>query len=316
MAISDPETPLTKLGKPQPGPGWALLWVLFYLVITQIPGGLLATAILGGEVLTNPAKALLMDELGPRKYLTSGHATLALVIGLGIAQILSWIYAMVLLRRFHGPFWRQKIGLETWKLSDLVGGLGLGLGLFFLAEGLSLLARHYIPQIPREGEASSMLSPWPWWSGVLVIGLGPAIGEELFCRGFLGQGLVARLGALRGILFTSFLFGIMHVDPGQAFYAAVLGILLHALALFTRSLYGPIIAHFTNNSLTMLGVCHDSPLRNGLQILETQIQAHPWFSLAIGVFFSGVVLGILRFLHWPPRPANPNCQPKEIQNGI
>lgn len=316
MAISDPDTPLAHVRKAQPGPGWAVLWVVFYLILTQIPGGLLATGILGLEILTNPSKALLMDELGPRKYLTSGHATLALVLGLGVAQLLSWAYALLLLRRFHGPSWRQKIGLGHWRFSDLASGLALGLGLFFLAEGLSLLARHYIPQIPREGEGASMLAPWPWWAGVLVIGLGPAIGEELFCRGFLGQGLVTRLGAMRGVLLTSFLFGIMHVDPGQALYAAVLGILLHALALFTRSLNGPIIAHFTNNSLTMLGVCHDSPFRGGLETLETHIQAHPWTSLALGVFLSGLVLGFLRVFFRFIRPSNSQIQPQGETNGL
>jgi membrane protease YdiL (CAAX protease family) len=316
VAISDPNIPFVAGRKPQPGPGWAMLWVLFYLIITQIPGGLIATGILCWEILTNPAKALLMDELGPRKYLTSGQATLALVVGLGVAQVLSWIYAFVLLRRFHGQYWIQRIGLHYFKFSDLFCGLGLGFGLFFLAEGLSLLARHYIPQIPREGEAASMLAPWPWWSGILVIGLGPAIGEELFCRGFLGQGLVARMGSLYGLLFTSFLFGIMHVDPGQALYAAVLGMLLHALALFTGSLYGPIIAHFTNNSLTMLGVCHDSPLREGLETLETQIQANPWTSLTLGVFLSGLVLGALRFVFVKPQPINECFNPKELKNGL
>ncbi len=316
MAISDQITPLIPLRKPQPGPGWALLWVVFFLVITQIPGGLLATGILGVEILTDPSKSLLMEELGPRKYLTSGHATLALVLGLGVAQILSWAYAFVLLRRFHGPSWRQKIGLKNWKFSDLAGGFALGLGLFFLAEGLSLLARQYVPQIPREGEAAAMLAPWPWWAGVLVIGLGPAIGEELFCRGFLGQGLVARLGALRGVLLTSVLFGIMHVDPGQALYAAVLGILLHALALFTKSLVGPMVAHFTNNSLTMLGVCHDSPFRGGLETLENHIRAHPWISLAAGVATSGIVLGFLRLYFRFSRPSYSQTQSGGDTNGL
>ena len=31
-----------------------------------------------------------------------------------------------------------------------------------------------------------MIGYWPWYLGVLIIGIGPGIGEELFCRAFLG----------------------------------------------------------------------------------------------------------------------------------
>jgi hypothetical protein len=66
----------------------------------------------------------------------------------------------------------------------------------------------------------------------------------------------------------------------------------------------------------MLGVCHDSPLREGLETLETQIQANPWTSLTLGVFLSGLVLGALRFVFVKPQPINECFNPKELKNGL
>ena len=64
---------------------------------------------------------------------------------------------------------------------------------------------------------------WPWQFGVLVIGLGPGLSEELWCRGFLGRGLVEHYGVILGVLLTSFLFGLIHGDPHQGTMAMLMG---------------------------------------------------------------------------------------------
>jgi tetratricopeptide (TPR) repeat protein/membrane protease YdiL (CAAX protease family) len=86
------------------------------------------------------------------------------------------------------------------------------------------------------------------WAVVLFVGcLLPGIGEEIFFRGFLGRGLVARYGPVLGVFFTSLLFGVMHIDPVQACYTLVLGIGLHIVYLTTKSLCGPILLHTLYN---------------------------------------------------------------------
>jgi len=93
---------------------------------------------------------------------------------------------------------------------------------------------------------------WPLWFGVLTIGLGPGLGEELWCRGFLGRGLVGRYGYFVGVLLTSFFFGLLHLDPAYAVVTAGMGVCLHYVYLMTRSLLMPMMLHFLNNSFGVL----------------------------------------------------------------
>jgi hypothetical protein len=80
----------------------------------------------------------------------------------------------------------------------------------------------------------------------------PAAGEEIFFRGFLGRGLVARWGIARGILLTSLLFGALHFHPVQSVTAILGGTVGHLLYLGCRSLWAPIIKHALHNSMLLV----------------------------------------------------------------
>jgi hypothetical protein len=100
--------------------------------------------------------------------------------------------------------------------------------------------------------------------------VGPGIGEELWFRGFLGRGLVGRYRLL-GILLTSLLFGLIHLEPRQVVYAMFIGVVLHLSYLATRSLLVPILIHTVNNTLSVLTL-HSS----ALQSVDIPAQRIPW----------------------------------------
>ncbi|MBO4726419.1 MAG: CPBP family intramembrane metalloprotease [Clostridia bacterium] len=77
----------------------------------------------------------------------------------------------------------------------------------------------------------------------------PGICEEFLHRGVLLNGMIKQLGVRNAVLWTSFLFGLMHMNVGQFFYASILGWFLTMGALASGSLWGSIILHFTNNAL-------------------------------------------------------------------
>lgn len=89
-------------------------------------------------------------------------------------------------------------------------------------------------------------------SAIAVIAVMPALSEELWCRAFLGRGLVGRHGIFWGVLMTSFLFGAIHGDPRQGTYAMLLGVILHVTYLASRSLLIPMLLHFLNNALAIV----------------------------------------------------------------
>lgn len=104
----------------------------------------------------------------------------------------------------------------------------------------------------NNGEAFSEFVALPGWLVFLGGCLLPGLGEEIYCRGLLSHGLVARYGVVGGTLLAAGLFGAMHMEPIQAIGAFALGIGLQFVFLTTRSLMAPIVLHTLNNSLAFL----------------------------------------------------------------
>lgn len=85
-----------------------------------------------------------------------------------------------------------------------------------------------------------------------AIAVAPGLGEELIFRGLIGRGLTARFGLVWGVLCTSLLFGIMHINPGQAIGVIPLGIAMHFVYIATRSFWAPVLLHVLNNGLAVV----------------------------------------------------------------
>lgn len=97
-----------------------------------------------------------------------------------------------------------------------------------------------------------LLSDAPLWQVILLIGLTPAICEELAFRGFILSGL-RRIGhKWTAIVLTAAFFGAVHVVLQQSIAAFVVGVVLGYIAVKTGSLFPAIAYHFTHNSLSVL----------------------------------------------------------------
>lgn len=111
----------------------------------------------------------------------------------------------------------------------------------------------------------------------------PAIGEEWMLRGLVGRGLVARWGAWRGILLTSVLFAVMHLDPPHVAAVFPIGVMIHIIYLATRSFWMPILFHFLNNAtvsfFTSLGLAQ--PGDPNAEISWWAVAALPYVTVAI-----------------------------------
>ncbi len=139
--------------------------------------------------------------------------------------------------------------------------MGLGIGLAFIAHPLSVelsqfLVDHQVfPELPesaRQVMALMKAGERPVWLLMMVFAVTPAICEELAFRGFILSGLArgGRLAIAVGI--SSLMFGIIHMIPQQAFNAALLGLVLGLLAIYSRSLFPAMAFHFFNNAIATL----------------------------------------------------------------
>lgn len=98
-----------------------------------------------------------------------------------------------------------------------------------------------------------MPGPVDLFQTLIVVALIPAIGEELLFRGTIQHLLSEKRGAHFGIWITAFLFSFIHFQFFGFFPRFLLGVLLGYIALWSGSLWYAIAAHFTNNSLAVLG---------------------------------------------------------------
>lgn len=125
----------------------------------------------------------------------------------------------------------------------------------------------------------------------------PGLCEEFLHRGVLLNGLTKQFGVQRAVLLVSILFGLMHMNVGQFFFAAVLGWFLCMAVLSAKSLWVGVIIHFTNNAISVYMSYADELHLPGATVL-TNVLANPiLFVLAMLVVII-VIGGVLRhFAH-------------------
>lgn len=255
-----PERALTRKSRwPHPNLGWSFLWCLLFLFVTQVPGAIIAVVVVVGLAILSPNTLPLETLRKPADLLKSEAMNVALGVAFFITELIVIGFSWLIIRLVVGRDWKRQLALRLPSLSHTLLALASLLPFVLLANVVYDVLRKvlHVPSLADFGlsgmeEMVQVFSKWPWGFAVLVIGLGPGIGEELWCRGFLGRGLIGNYGVIFGIFATSFFFGFIHLDPAQGAMAMVMGLWLHFVYLTTRSLLLPMLLHTLNNSLAVL----------------------------------------------------------------
>ena len=151
------------------------------------------------------------------------------------------------------------LGRPAQPLRDVLLGVGVGIGLIFaggatlflVREGVSLVTGE-TPAQPEQigacvrGTALALMAP-------VVVIVAP-LGEEIFFRGFLYNGLRRRLALWPALLISSLVFGLVHVYPLLIPALFVVGLGLALLYERQRSLLAPVVAHATFNILGFITI--------------------------------------------------------------
>jgi membrane protease YdiL (CAAX protease family)/ABC-type Na+ efflux pump permease subunit len=90
------------------------------------------------------------------------------------------------------------------------------------------------------------------WAMLALVALSPAICEEFFFRGALLSGLRRDLPVWRVIAIEAFFFGAVHMSIYRFLPTAILGGVLAALTLRSKSLWPAVILHATYNGMLVL----------------------------------------------------------------
>lgn len=105
-------------------------------------------------------------------------------------------------------------------------------------------------QAPTLTETTKAYPIWLFFLNVLSVAILPAICEEITHRGLLLKGFYG-LGIKRALIISSLLFGLLHLNINQFFYASILGLIIGGSAIISKNILPAIIIHFMNNFLSV-----------------------------------------------------------------
>lgn len=139
---------------------------------------------------------------------------------------------------------------KTVDFVQVIALLIISVGVFFVAQTLNSFFVDALSGIfgkPSDmGDLADPQNLTQLMFGIAVVCILPAIGEELFFRGYCMRAF-ERTSPAAAILMSSLLFSIMHSNAQQMFYAFTVGILLAVVTLTSDSLFAGAAVHFTLN---------------------------------------------------------------------
>jgi membrane protease YdiL (CAAX protease family) len=140
-----------------------------------------------------------------------------------------------------------------------------------------------------------LVNPTTWWGGVsalLALVLVAPVTEELLFRGWLLQDLKAQYGERRALVWSSVLFGLVHIEPAAVLYAMLGGLVLGAVALRTKSTLASIAMHAGVNALPLL--LPATLVRvEGFNTLSQRVEHIHWWLLLLSLAVAGGALAIV-----------------------
>ena len=230
-------------------------------------------------------------------YLLQGILSQLSMVQLSVAGEILFAVPVILylvIKRIRPDTWIpfRKIGISTLLMSVLTGILLLPLVTFINAFSM-LFATNYV------SESSEQLVSNPFWVNLLIIAVIPAVMEELIYRGIFYHAYREK-GVILGAVASAIVFGVMHRNLNQFFYAAVLGVVFCILVEITGSIYASMAAHFAINGWNVLLLAIQKPLADmtgetaaQAELTEEMLVATIGVMGVIAVFSTALAAGVM-----------------------
>lgn len=183
--------------------------------------------------------------------------------------------------------WRGTFRMRMPRWGHLGAGILLPLLLMPLSNTLAQWTAPFFPPLPDAvTRLMEMVSTEEISLGLMIIAfaLAPGVCEEIAFRGFILSGFLDGRRGWLAIVLSSFLFGIMHMIPQQAFNATLVGLALGLIAVRSGSLWPCITFHVLYNGSAML------QQRYGGSLLGDN---YPWWLLLICFLGATALIGWL-----------------------
>lgn len=222
-----------------------------------------------------------------------------------LTMVLSFLLTVALMPIIIRRSWRGVIPIGVPPVGALPAVLLLSLGGWLWALEIGALTEMVMPMPESIAKMFEELfsTADPVGTLVLLVAVPPVV-EETLCRGLVLRAMLWRWKPAMAILVSALVFGLIHLNPWQFFYATWLGLILGWVYFRTRSLGLCMVVHAVNNGLSWL-VLRWQPDWMGL---ERKSHADPPVHLPPLLLLAGfgfVVAGAALLLRQPvaPNPA-------------
>ena len=186
-----------------------------------------------------------MGEAG--NYIVNG------VLQVGILLVFSFLMFKYLTKRsFKKTLNNFSYTKISWRI--ILISIGLGVVVYFLNIFISAFFQsilfglgYHSPNYgtSNSGTITSLIL------GLIFTAIIPAVCEENIHRGMLLFGNTG-LGMKNNILLTGLMFGLLHMNIEQFFYATIIGMFLNFVLYVSESIYPCMIIHFMNNGISVV----------------------------------------------------------------
>jgi uncharacterized protein len=281
-----------------------LLGSLLILFTFIVPGGLLSNGLLIAYVLNDDSPETRMlppDEVSPGDSVIVGVDPLTTYVFYNLAFLLFLLGIYLAVRFLHGRSLRSLItpvSRISWKR------IAQGFSVFFMLKVVEIAVSYGLApnDFTWNFQADTFLLFVGW---VLLLTPLQIAAEELFCRGYLLQGIGSKLGNWLGILLPSLLFTALHGMNPEVLtqsswegtvsilgYYFMIAVFLAWLTLKDKTLELALGVHAANNIATFLLVTSpNSVIPSPALFSVSEIEAN-----VASLFFTAILLLIFVFV--------------------
>ncbi len=224
---------------------------------------------------------------------------MAFVTQVGIILLLPLLIFKTLSKKnFKEAFAFCSYKKTSWKV--LASAVVLGIVVFFLNFYVSSFFQNIITGLgykPVTGADSGL--PNTWWGLLLDLfttAVLAGVCEETLHRGLLLHGN-SNLGITKAIVLSGVLFGLLHLNIMQFFYATLIGIFLGYLCVMCNSIFPCMIVHFMNNALCVI-VSFGAQNGWGVGKIFNILAEFLTQNFVLGGIFFVLLLGLLVIFAW------------------
>lgn len=177
--------------------------------------------------------------------------------------------------------------LKVPKVKDLAGGFILYVGVYALMLVVSFALLSLFPESAENTQMTfEVMMEQPFMLIVLVMAIMPAIGEELYFRGFIFGSLRHRYSAVWAIVLSALIFGVFHLSLVKILPTGMLGACFAYVAYTTGSIYIGMFLHFFNNLMSAIAMKYPQQMEKMLPVLTKE---ELFVSDIIGLLAVGVI---------------------------